>query len=244
MSILFDPPLVPARLIKRYKRFLADVKFDDGTELTVHCPNTGSMLGLDMPGMRVWLRDTANPARKYRWSWELAEPVEGSLVGINTGNSNTLVEAALVAGLIPPLASFDLIRREIRLGNSRLDFLLASTANDQQCFLEVKNVTTVGGGAGEAGEEGVAVFPDAVSDRATRHLRELIQLRGEGHRCGLVYCVQREDVEVVCPAVKIDPVYAQTLEQARESGVEIYALGASLSTSGVRLGRLLEVRPG
>jgi len=238
MSVLFDPPLVPARLIKRYKRFLADVRFEDGTELTVHCPNTGSMLGLNMPGMRVWLRDTANPARKYRWSWELAEPVEGCLVGINTGTSNGLVNAALQTGLIPQLAVFDVIRREVSLGSSRLDFLLTSSRGDERCYLEVKNVTT----AGEADEPGVAVFPDAVSERASRHLRELIELKKEGYRCGLVYCVQREDIDVVCPAVNIDPVYAQTLELAEESGVELYALGATLSTSEVRLGRLLEVR--
>lgn len=243
MAILFNPPLVPATLIKRYKRFLADVRFEDGTELTVHCPNTGSMLGLNMPGMRVWLRDTANPARKYRWSWELAEPAAGSLVGINTGSSNILVEAALRGGLIPRLAGFDVIQREVRQGNSRLDFLLSSTQHDRQCFLEVKNVTTLGRAAGPGGQ-GVALFPDAVSERASRHLRELIALRRKGHRCGLIYCVQREDVQVVCPAVEIDPGYAQTLEQAKKSGVEIYALGALLSTSEVRLGRLLEVRLG
>lgn len=243
MSLVFDPPLVPARLIKRYKRFLADVRFEDGSQVTAHCPNTGSMLGLNMPGMRVWLRDTANPARKYRWSWELAEPAEGSLVGINTGNSNALVQAALEAGLIPGLSGFDVIRREVSRGNSRLDFLLTSSRDDQQCFLEVKNVTTLGE-AGESGGQGVAVFPDAVSDRASRHLRELIQLKSEGYRCGLVYCVQREDVGVVCPAVSIDPVYARTLHEARESGVEIYALGACVSISEVRLGRVLEVRLG
>jgi sugar fermentation stimulation protein A len=235
---MFDPPLVPARLIKRYKRFLADVRFENGQELTVHCPNTGSMLGLNMPGMRVWLRDTANPARKYRWSWELAEPTEGCLVGINTGTSNGLVKAALQIGLIPQLAVFDVIRREVQQGNSRLDFLLRTSGGDERCFLEVKNVTT----AGEAGEPGVAVFPDAVSERASRHLRELIELKHEGHRCGLVYCVQREDIDVVRPAVNIDPVYAQTLELARESGVELYALGATLSTSEVRLTRSVEVR--
>ncbi len=240
MSLVFDPPLVPACLIKRYKRFLADVRFENGKELTVHCPNTGSMLGLNMPGMRVWLRDTENPTRKYRWSWELAEPEQGCLVGINTGTSNGLVNAALQIGLVPELAVFDVIRREVRQGNSRLDFLLTTSRGDESCFLEVKNVTT----AGEAGEPGVAVFPDAVSERASRHLRELIELKREGHRCGLVYCVQREDVGVVCPAVNIDPVYAQTLELARESGVEIYALGATLSTSEVRLTRSVEVRLG
>lgn len=235
MSLVFDPPLVPASLIRRYKRFLADVRFEDGSELTVHCPNTGSMLGLDRPGMSIWLRDTANPARKYRWSWELAEPTPGVLVGINTGTSNRLVESALGRGLIPELSVFDVIRREVTRGSSRLDFMLSSSESDQRCFLEVKNVTT-------SGEGGLAVFPDAVSERASRHLRELIELKYEGHRCGLVYCVQREDVNVVCPAVDIDPVYAQTLELARESGVELYALGASLSTSEVRLSRAVEVR--
>lgn len=232
--IQFDPPLVPATLRRRYKRFLADVTLADGSGLTVHCPNTGSMLGLDRPGIRVWIRDSANAARKYPWSWELAEPEPGRLVGINTGLSNRLVQSALEAGMLPSLQGFDEIRREVRQGNSRLDFQLRASASGESCFLEVKNVTA-------AVVDGLALFPDAVSERASRHLRELVELKRLGHRCGLVYCVQRDDVTMVEPAREIDPVYARTLEQAVEQGVEVYALGASLSPQSIVLDRAVRV---
>lgn len=235
MPLPFDPPLLPATLVRRYKRFLADVTLADGTGLTVHCPNTGSMLGLDQPGIRVWIRDSRNPARKYRWTWELAEPQPGCLVGINTGLSNRLVQSALERGLLPSLQAFDEIRREVRQGASRLDFQLRSSASGDCCFLEVKNVTA-------AVTDGLALFPDAVSERASRHLRELVELRRQGHRCGLVYCVQREDVTVVEPAREIDPVYAATLAQAVAAGVEVYALGASLSPQAIVLDRAVQVR--
>jgi sugar fermentation stimulation protein A len=236
MTIEFHPPLVAGRLVKRYKRFLADVLMQDGQVVTVHCPNTGSMLGLNRPGMQVWLGSSRNPRRKYSWTWELAEPQPGVLVGINTGRSNALVGDALDRGLIAELDRFTAVQREVREGDSRLDFLLSSPDRDARCFLEVKNVTTAGGDAG------IAQFPDAVSERASRHLRELIRLKAQGHRCALVYCVQRQDVSTVCPAWEIDPEYSLTLETASRAGVEIYALGASVSPSQLRLERRLEVR--
>jgi sugar fermentation stimulation protein A len=232
--LLIDPELFSARLIRRYKRFLADVELADGTVTTVHCPNTGSMLGLDSPGIPVWLRWVEGKTRKYPLSWELAEPEPGILVGINTGRSNALVHEAIVAGRIPELTGFADIRREVRVGNSRLDFLLAGGQFGPDCYLEVKNVTA-------AVHNRLALFPDAVSERASRHVRELMALRETGVRCALVYCVQRGDVDRVEAATEIDPVYARTLCQARESGLEIYALGASVSPGEIVLDRRVGV---
>jgi sugar fermentation stimulation protein A len=236
MAIEFHRPLVAAQLLRRYKRFLADVLLDDGQVLTVHCPNTGSMLGLNMPGMTVWLAESNNPRRKYRWTWELAEPEAGVLVGVNTNRSNALVQDALARGLLPELGGFDAICSEVRQGGSRLDFKLSAHDRPDCCFVEVKNVTTA------MGPDGWAQFPDAVSDRATRHLRELMDVKRQGHRCALVYCVQRADVAFVTAAREIDPIYASTLEMASASGVEIYALGASVSPERISLDRRLQVR--
>jgi len=232
--LVIDPKLFSAILIRRYKRFLADVELADGTVTTVHCPNTGSMLGLDTPGIPVWLRRVEGKTRKYPLSWELAEPEPGVLVGINTGRSNALVQEAVMAGRIPELAGFADIRREVRVGESRLDFLLADGRSGPDCYLEVKNVTA-------AVRNRLALFPDAISERASRHLRELMALRETGARCALVYCVQRGDVDRVEAASEIDPVYARTLREARERGVEIYALGARVSPGEIVLDRRVGV---
>lgn len=231
--MLIESKLISAQLVRRYKRFLADVELHDGTTTTVHCPNTGSMLGLDAPGMRVWLRMAGGPTRKYSLSWELAEPEPGTLVGINTGRSNALVSEAIGAGLISELSGFGQIRREVRVGRSRLDFLLQG-GRGPDCYLEVKNVTA-------AVRDRLALFPDAVSERASRHLRELIALRASGVRCALVYCVQRGDVDRVEAAGDIDALYARTLAEARAKGVEIYALGARVSTGEIVLERRIGV---
>ena len=235
----FETALVPATLIRRYKRFLADVEFDDGTEATVHTPNTGSMLGCQAPGSRIWLLPSANPKRKYAFSWELVESLPGVLVGINTGRSNRLVEEALRMGVIKPLAGYREVRREVSLesGTSRLDFLLSGHRRRPPCFLEVKNVTA-------AVSERDAFFPDAVSTRATKHLLELQQLLTEGYATALVFCVQRADVSRVRPAWEIDPVYAETLKQSRRLGVQVMAYGADVTPTGVTLIRRLPVRVG
>ena len=235
----FETPLVPATLIRRYKRFLADVALDDGTETTVHTPNTGSMLGCQAPGSRVWLLPSANPKRKYLLSWELVESLPGVLVGINTGRSNRLVEEAIRAGVIKPLAGYREIRREVSLDNraSRLDFLLSGHRRRPPCFVEVKNVTA-------AVTERDAFFPDAVSTRATRHLLELQQLLREGYAAALVFCVQRADVNRVRPAWEIDPEYAKTLKQSRRLGVDVLAYGADVTPNAITLMRRLPVRVG
>ncbi len=232
----FDAPLVPATLIRRYKRFLADVQTRAGTRLTVHCPNTGSMQGCSTPGLPVWLSDSCNPARKYRYTWELVEVRPDVLVGIHTGRSNRLVREALGAGLLEELRGFSSIRAEVRLpaGGSRIDFLLDGHKQGQRCYLEIKNVTA-------AVHDGVGLFPDAVSTRGSRHMRHLAECRTAGDRAALVFCVQRNDVEQVQPADQIDPEYGRALRDAVAAGVEVYALGAEVTVSGVRLERRLPV---
>jgi sugar fermentation stimulation protein A len=209
------------------------MRLESGEVVTVHCANTGAMLGCDRPGMAAWLSQSDNPKRKYRHSWELVEARPGVLVGINTARSNRLVEEAVLSGVIEELSGYEHLRREVRCGASRLDFELTA-AGRRRCLLEVKNVTA-------AVEDGVALFPDAVSDRATRHVGELVTLAGEA-RAALIFCVQRSDVSIVEPAVSIDPVYARALEDAMNRGVEVMAWGCEVSPRGVRLCRRLAVR--
>lgn len=228
----FPRPLVTGILLRRYQRFLADVRLDSGEQVTAHCPNTGSMLGLKAPGNRVWLSPADNPARKLAWTWEMVE-ADGVPVGIHTGRANGLVREALEDGLIPGLAGFSDCRAEARLSQrSRTDLLL--TFPSGPCYVEVKSVTA-------AVTEGVGFFPDAVSDRAAKHVRELAEAVAAGARAAVVFCVQRADVKEVRPADHIDPVFATALRQAARRGVEVHALGAALSATEIRLHRLLPV---
>lgn len=231
----FDPPLVPGRLERRYKRFLADVTLADGSTITAHCPNTGSMLGVAEPGQRVWLAHRPSPTRKYAYAWELTELAAGTLVGVNTHLSNALVREAIVAGAIPALSGYAEIQAEARYGKegSRIDLLLKSP-DRPDCYVEVKNVTA-------AVQDGIALFPDAVSERGTKHLRELMGVVAEGRRAVLVFCVQRGDVREVRPADAIDPAYGRTLREAISSGVEAIACGADVTPAAVRLSHRLPV---
>lgn len=226
----FEAPLIRGTLVRRYKRFLADVVLEDGSETTVHCPNTGSMLGCRTPGSAVWLLPASNPARKYRLGWELVEADPAVLVGINTGRSNALVAEALDRGMIPELAAYGSVRREVKVPGtrSRIDFLLSGHPQDPDCFLEVKNVT-----AAVSGDN--AFFPDAVSSRATRHVDELAALVSRGQRGAMCFCVQRADVNRVRPADGIDPAYGKALRRAVLAGVEVYALRAEVTPTNVRL---------
>ena len=243
----FEAPLIRGTLVRRYKRFLADVVLEDGSETIVHCPNTGSMLGCRTPGAAVWLLPAGNPARKYPLGWELVEvdpagplpDAAGVLVGINTGRSNALVAEALDRGTIPELAAYGSVRREVKVPGtrSRIDFLLEGHPKDPDCYLEVKNVTAAVSG-------GVAFFPDAVSTRAVRHVDELAALVSGGQRSAMCFCVQRADVGAVRPADEIDPKYGQALRRAVASGVEVYALRAEVSTTGVRLEHRIPVELG
>lgn len=233
--MLFEPALREARLLRRYQRFLADVEFPGGERLTVHCPNTGAMLGCDRPGSRVWLSRAANPARKYAWTWELVEAEAGVLVGIHTGRSNRLVREALTGELLPELRGYTKIQAEVRGGQGfRADFFLSGHPHKPDCWLEVKNVTA-------AVERGVALFPDAVSERASRHLQELLARVRDGHQAVLCYCVQRSDVRAVRPADAIDPVYGENLRRAMHGGVEVLALGARVSPQAITLNRRVMV---
>jgi len=232
----FDTPLVEGVLIRRYKRFLADVLLADGSQLTAHTSNTGAMSTCSDPGARVWLRNTGNPQRKYPYSWELVETASGELVGINTGLSNTLVREGIENGTIKELQGYRKIRPEVRYGleNSRIDLLLEASQGPD-CFVEVKNVTLI-----EAGSA-TALFPDAVSTRGARHLRELMAMVQQGYRAVIFFCVQRTDARVVSPADAIDPVYGQSLRRALAQGVEGLAYSARVSTRGIRLQQCLPV---
>lgn len=230
----FEPPLKPATLLRRYKRFLADVALPDGSEMTLHCPNTGSMANCVVPDSICWYSLSANPKRKYPGTWELATTPCSHWAGINTGRANRLVEEALHGGVISELADFDNLQREVRYGseNSRVDFVLQY--GSRKCYVEVKSVTL-----GEEGGRGW--FPDAVSARGTRHLRELMEVAAQGHRAVLLYCVQHTGIERVYPADHIDPIYGRTLRQAAAQGVEVLAYGAAISPQEICLRHPLPV---
>lgn len=229
------PPLVAGQLLGRRQRFLADVKLGDGETVVAHCANTGSMLGCREPGSRVWLSAAADPKRKLAWTWELVEAQPGVIVGIHTGRSNGLVEEAIAAGRIPALAGYAGLRREVRYGaeNSRIDLLLED-AGRPSCYVEVKNVTA-------AVADGVALFPDAVSTRASKHLRELAAMVAAGNRAAIVFCCQRGDVHEVRPADAIDPAYGRALRAAIAAGVEAYALAGRVAPAEIVLDRMVPV---
>lgn len=233
-GLRIDPPLFPATLLKRYKRFLADVRLDDGTELTVHTPNTGSMLGCAEPGMRIWLRDTQNPKRKYRYSWEMSETAAGVKIGVNTAISNQLVREAIESGIIEELQGYDQIQTEVSYGheNSRIDLLLKNAT--QHCYVEIKNVTA-------ADARYLAMFPDAVTRRGSKHLRELRAMVEAGHRAVIFFSVQRQDVVGFRPAREIDPVYAGTLAEVVAAGVEAMAWQARVSPDEICLHQRLVI---
>jgi len=219
-------PLHRGRLLRRYKRFLADVQLDDGQTVTAHCANPGSMLGLLEEGAEVWLFKSSDPRRKLQWSWELVRS-EGTLVPVNTSNPNRIVAEALAEGLIPELEGYSEVRREVRYGEgSRIDFLLTDP-DRADCYLEIKNV--------HLRRKGRAEFPDCVTARGARHLRELARMRAVGARAIIFFLVQREDCSSFAPAADLDPVYAQELLRAASAGVELLCYDCSVSLEQVRL---------
>jgi len=233
--VRFSPPLLEGRLVRRYQRFLAEVRTAAGQTLTAHCPNTGSMLGCQAPGSRVWLSAASRPGRRCPYTWEMVEVASGTLVGINTSRANQLVLAALNQGRVQALAGHTLVRPEVPApdGAMRVDFLLRTPAGTPY-YLEVKNVSA-------AVEGGRALFPDAVSERASRHAGVLAGLRRSGAGAGILFCVQREDVHEVAPADLIDPAYGRALRAAVADGVDVLALGARVTPRGIRLHRRLAV---
>jgi sugar fermentation stimulation protein A len=234
----FAPALQEGILLKRYKRFLADVETGDGSILTLHCPNTGSMLNCCEPGWRVWFSTSDNPKRKYPSTWELVQNDQGDLIGINPGRANRLVDEAFQAGIVEELRGYENRRREVSFGeeNSRIDFLLAEgEANKHQdCYVEVKSVT-LGLGRGKG------VFPDAVTARGQKHLRELIEMKARGQRAVLLFCVQHSGIDEVAPADQIDADYGRLLRSAAAAGVELLAYKVLLSSREIRISHRIPV---
>ncbi len=229
----FADPLIEGRLIKRYKRFLADVELIDGGVVTAHCANSGSMLGVKEPGSEVWLSAADNPNRKLRYTWELVRVGDG-LVGINTGRPNRLVAEAVAGGAIDELAGYATLRREVKYGrNSRIDLLLEDPSRPP-CYVEVKNVTLRRDG-------GAAEFPDAVTARGAKHLEELTDMVAAGNRAVMVYLVQRGDCDRFAVAADIDPAYAAGLARARAAGVESICRACDVSVDGITVARPLPV---
>lgn len=224
----FMPGLLSARLLKRYKRFLADIVTPEGEALTIHCANTGAMTGCATPGDTVWYSTSASLTRKYPHSWELTHTQQGHWICVNTLRANSLVREALAADRIPELSGYDKILPEVKYGseNSRIDFLLQAD-NRSNCYIEVKSVTLL--------QQGKGYFPDAVTERGQKHLRELIQIAQSGHRAVLFFAVLHSGIEDVSPARHIDARYAELLAQARQSGVELLCYKAQLSPEGINL---------
>ncbi len=239
----FIPPLEMARLTRRYKRFLTDVVLQTGQETTIHCPNTGSMKNCQPEGARVWFSDSKNPKRKLPCTWELVEiPVHFSgkekftLACVNTGRANALVQEAIDEKRVPELTGYSTLKREVKYGaeNSRIDILLSSDERPD-CYIEVKSVTL-------ATEDGFGEFPDAVTTRGQKHLRELEQMVAEGKRAVLFFCVQHTGINIVSPADSIDPAYGKALRQAMAAGVEVMVWGASITPEEMILDRPLTLK--
>jgi sugar fermentation stimulation protein A len=226
------PSLISGTLIQRYKRFLADVELETGEKVTVHCPNTGSMKGCAIPGSQVWLSESDNPKRKYKYTWELIK-VPGTMIGINTHVPNKLVKLSIENNLIKALSGYDQVRAEVKTSShTRLDLVLENGVVEK-CYVEIKNCTLV--------EEGVAMFPDAVSTRGQKHLDELVHLVSLGHRGVIFFLIQRMDARVFKPAEMIDKVYAEKLRKAVQKGVEIIAMDAAINLRLIRIGNTIPV---
>jgi sugar fermentation stimulation protein A len=226
------PPLIRGRLIKRYKRFLADVELDTGETITAHCPNSGSMKGCAIPGSRVWLSISDNPKRKYPHTWELIK-VPDTYIGINTLVPNRLVKLAIEQGLINELSEYTKVTSEVKTSeHTRLDLLLEKS-DDQKCYVEIKNCTLV--------EDGIASFPDAVTTRGQKHLEELEHLVAKGHKGVIFYLIQRTDATIFKPADTIDKVYGEKLRKAVQNGVKIITRDTRINTRVIQVEKAVPV---
>jgi sugar fermentation stimulation protein A len=230
----FPQPLARGVLARRYKRFLADVVLDDGTEITAHCPNPGAMLGLNTPGLVAWLSKSADPRRKLPHTLELLE-IDGALVGVNTMHPNKIAAEAIAEGLIPELAGYPVIRREVKYGaNSRVDLLLQAP-DRPPCFVEVKNCHLLRG-------ERLAEFPDCVTTRGLKHLDELTREVRAGARAVMLFVIQRTDCSAFAAAADLDRAYAAGLDAAARAGVEVLCYDCDITPAGIRLNRRLPWR--
>lgn len=231
-AMKYSPPLERGRLVRRYKRFLADVELDSGMAFTAHIANPGAMTGLADPGMEVWLSRSDNPKRKLAWSWELVR-VGRHLVSVNTGLPNRLAEEALAQRTIRELAGYPTLRREVRYGtNSRVDFVLSGSRR-KECYVEVKSVTLKRGRRAE--------FPDSVTARGTRHLQELARVVDSGCRAVMLYIVPRSDCADFSIATDIDPAYGAAFAEARQRGVEVLCYNCRVRRSGIEVEKPLPI---
>lgn len=250
----FSSPLVEGRFLRRYKRFFVDVELENGEQVVAHCPNTGTLLGCLEVGAKVLLLPSQDPKRSLKFGWKLIQ-LPQSWVGVDTGLAVPLVEEAIGSGLIPGLAGYPNLFREVRYGrtqSSRIDLLLSRGGTlpeplakkakksarvlpegDERVYVEVKNTTLV--------QQGIAKFPDAVTERGQKHLEELIDVVNEGQRAAMVFCVQRTDCVHFAPADEIDPTYGKLLRQALKAGVEAYALRVQPGPLGIELDGMLEI---
>lgn len=229
----FQTPLEPARLIRRYKRFLADIRLADGREVVAHCANPGSMMGLAGEGMKIWVEPNDDPRKKLKYGWRLVDHENGHFTGVDTSVPNRALKSALIAGEVPGLRA-PVVRAEVKYGEkSRVDFLLSGAGPD--VYVEVKSVTL-------CREAGLAEFPDARTARGLRHLEELSKVAQAGARAVMLYLVQRTDCARVGIAGDIDPDYAAGLERARAAGVEVMAFDCRISPQEITLGRSLPFR--
>ena len=224
----FATPLIPARLIRRYKRFLADVRLPDGTEAVAHCPNPGSMIGMADEGIKIWLEPNDDPLKKLKYGWRLIEQDDGHFVGVDTGVPNRVVGPALLAHQIAGLPPYDAVRAEVKYADkSRIDFLLSGAVDT---YVEVKSVTL-------SRTAGLAEFPDSVTARGAKHLEALTQMVAQGHRAVMFYMVQRTDCAALSLAADIDPAYAAAFARATKAGVQVLAYDCEIDPKGVTLRR-------
>ncbi len=231
----FPAPLLKGRLVKRYKRFLADIALDDGREITAHCANPGSMMGVAQEGARVWISEHHGTKRKLPYSWEIVE-IGKTMIPVNTSNPNKIAAEAIEAGVIPELAGYADMRREVKYGEaSRIDLLLEGGRRRKPCYVEIKNVHL-------SREAGLAEFPDSVTKRGAKHLAELGAVAAEGARAVMLFVVQRSDCRAFRPAADLDPAYAKALTEAVNAGVETLCYDCEVTTSEVVLRKALEIQ--
>ena len=229
----FDPPLIRGTLLRRYKRFLADVRLEDGSEVVAHCPNPGSMKTCAEPGWEVWISPANNPSRKLKWTLEIVV-AEGVKILVNTARPNHIVRAAITEGAVGELVGYGEIRAEVPYGErSRIDLLLSEPGR-RLCYVEVKNATM-------AAQAQMVAFPDSVSKRASKHMAELSKMVSEGHRAVVFFLVSRSDAVAMRPATEIDPAYTQALTEAVSVGVEVLAYKLDYLQDGLQVGHRIPV---